>query len=242
MSREDSAPPSWTGGLVRLGARIPTITVIVVSGTLAASGTSSAEARKVWEGPYVLETRPTSAGVAGIEETTRLENVAHNAPHPTQVSSETTRHSIWELRRISGLTWEQLGDLFGVSRRSLHFWASGKPLTAANEERLLRVLGVVQSGRRRDARATRSALLQVQRGVTAFDLLAAQEFEAAARLLGEMHPARVHALRPLNKEAKARRMPLAPDELVSAEHDVIHRELSVARASRSIRTNPRGTA
>ena len=33
--------------------------------------------------------------------------------------------AIGELRRLSGLTWDQLARLFNVSRRSLHFWASG---------------------------------------------------------------------------------------------------------------------
>ena len=36
--------------------------------------------------------------------------------------------AIGELRRLSGLTWDQLARLFNLSRRSLHFWASGKPM------------------------------------------------------------------------------------------------------------------
>ena len=41
------------------------------------------------------------------------------------------RGAIAELRRLSGLTWDQLARLFNVSRRALHFWASGKPMTPA---------------------------------------------------------------------------------------------------------------
>src|SRR6185503_7037508 len=36
--------------------------------------------------------------------------------------------AIMEIRRLSGMTWEQLANLFEVSRRTVHFWASGKAL------------------------------------------------------------------------------------------------------------------
>ena len=51
---------------------------------------------------------------------------------------------IGELRRLSGLTWDQLARLLGVSRRSVHFWASGKPMAQSNEEHLRRLLAVVR--------------------------------------------------------------------------------------------------
>src|SRR5262245_15054918 len=35
-----------------------------------------------------------------------------------------TGSAVMEIRRLSGLTWEQLSALMGVARRSLHFWAS----------------------------------------------------------------------------------------------------------------------
>ena len=61
-----------------------------------------------------------------------------------ETGTEATRKAVSELRRISGLTWEQLAGLFGVSRRAVHFWASGKPLNATNHQRLMRVLDVVR--------------------------------------------------------------------------------------------------
>ena len=42
--------------------------------------------------------------------------------------SQSTGTSIMELRRLSGLTTDQLARIFNVDRRSLHFWASGKRL------------------------------------------------------------------------------------------------------------------
>src|SRR5690348_926812 len=50
--------------------------------------------------------------------------------------SETTREAILEIRRRAGLTWEELADLFDVSRRSVHHWANGKAVTADHEQRI----------------------------------------------------------------------------------------------------------
>jgi DNA-binding XRE family transcriptional regulator len=43
----------------------------------------------------------------------------------------------------SGLTWEQMAKLFGVSRRSLHLWANGGRMNAANTESLHRFVAVI---------------------------------------------------------------------------------------------------
>ena len=81
---------------------------------------------------------------------------------------------IGELRRLSGLTWDQLARLFGVSRRSVHFWASGKPMAPSNEEHLRRLLAVVRKVDRGSARANRAILLGADEdGISLFDLLAA---------------------------------------------------------------------
>ena len=87
--------------------RAPRLSLIFVSGALSISGTSSAEAARLWEAPYVHESDATASGL-GWEQ---------HAETPD--GAETTRQAISELRRISGLTWEQLGELFDVSRRAL---------------------------------------------------------------------------------------------------------------------------
>lgn len=43
---------------------------------------------------------------------------------------------IRDLHSRSGLTWTQLGSLFGVSRRAVHHWANGGRMNAANAELL----------------------------------------------------------------------------------------------------------
>lgn len=143
---------------------------------------------------------------------------------------------ISELRRFSGLTWDQLARLFNVSRRSLHFWASGKTMTPANEEHLQRLLAVVRKVDRGSATENRIALLAVlDDGSIPFDLLANGEYDRVVELIGLGHaPPRVTGLK-ISAEAKAARMPLPPEQLVGTLEDRPHRELGIVRAAKSVR-------
>jgi len=210
---------------------LPRLTVILVSGSLSMAGTSSAEPARLWEDPYVHEYDVTSSGLTWETQPTDA----------SQPEGERTREAISELRRISGLTWEQLGQLFGVSRRSVHFWASGKPLNAGNERRLLLVLDIVRSADRGDARSTRSALFEVHEGTTAFELLLAEGFEEARSMLGKGTGRRRPVLGELDSSGKAARAPLPPAELVDARHDRVHRDPGRTRAARTVRNSRRGT-
>jgi DNA-binding transcriptional regulator YiaG len=211
--------------------RLPRLSVIVVSGPLSPSGTSSTEPNRVWETPYNHENDATASGEGWVE----------SDDEGTEQQSDATREAVSELRRISGLTWEQLGQMFAVSRRSVHFWASGKPLNAENEKRLLQVLDIIRTADRGDARSTRSALLDVYDGTSAFDLLVTERFdEARARLgVGAGRPRPV--LGELSAEAKAARAPLRPEQLVGALQDRVHRDPGRARAARTVRNSRRGT-
>jgi len=226
-ARADVIPAATGFGGIR--ERVPPLSVIVVSGALSVSGTSSAEPTRLWEAPYVHESEATASGLAWEQ------HAEGNA------DAETTRQAISELRRVSGLTWEQLGELFEVSRRSVHFWASGKPLNAGNEQRLMEVLDVVRAADRGDARSTRAALFEVRDGTTAFALLTAERFEDARAILGTGAARAKPALVELSAAAKAARKPLPPEDLVDAQHDRVHRDRGRSRAARTVRTKRRGT-
>lgn len=218
---------SFTG---RAGIRDrASLSVIMVSGALSVAGTSSAEPTRIWEAPYIHEPDATASGTS-------------RGAVATQMESETgaTRKAVSELRRISGLTWEQLAGLFGVSRRSVHFWASGKPLNATNHQRLMRVLDVVRHADRGTARSTRAALLDARGGRTAFEMLADQRFREARAALGRGRARLVPALTPLSDAARAARKPLPPDELFDAKSDRVHQEAGRARAARTARGQRRG--
>lgn len=45
-----------------------------------------------------------------------------------------------KIRKRTALTWEQLGLIFGVSRRAVHHWANGNPVTAYNQMKVRSLL------------------------------------------------------------------------------------------------------
>jgi len=52
---------------------------------------------------------------------------------------------ISELRDRTDLTWEECARLFGVSRRTAHYWAKGaNAMTAAHQRRLSQILEIVR--------------------------------------------------------------------------------------------------
>jgi DNA-binding transcriptional regulator YiaG len=149
--------------------------------------------------------------------------------------SEHAGRAIGELRRLTGFTWEKLARLFNVSRRSLHFWASGKAMTPSNEEHLLRLLAVVRKVDRGSASTTRAALLAPRGdGSIPFDLLAAGDYEGVLSSLGA---GRARAPRPAKQsaEASAVRAPRPPEELVGALQDRVHPASGRLLAAKAVR-------
>jgi transcriptional regulator with XRE-family HTH domain len=107
---------------------------------------------------------------------------------PSEPIVPTTHEAIVELRQLSGLSWAELARLFGVSRRALHFWVEGKPLSLDNEARLRELLRFVRTHRCNHVSDTRRALLTPVAGLTAFDLLLDRRNVEAGRLLDDARP------------------------------------------------------
>ena len=219
MNEEPRSPESTTASGPMLGrATAP----FVIGFMLAAPGTS-AGAPLPPKPPVVRHTdsgehRPESAGIR-----------AHQSPEASPIAA------ISEVRRLSGLTWEQLAQLVGVSRRALHFWASGKPMSAQNAEHLQRLLAVLQRVDRGSASANRAALFAPIQGVHPFDLLVRHDYERAVRLLGaNPTPARPPRSRP-SAQALDARAPRPPAELVDALEDTVHQESGRVRKAKSVK-------
>lgn len=81
-------------------------------------------------------------------------------PHPKPLAAERVRR----LKIESGLTWDQLRRLFGVSERSLHHWAGGARMNARNSERLAYLEQVVRALGAKDADHCREALMSSPTG------------------------------------------------------------------------------
>lgn len=156
--------------------------------------------------------------------------------------AEANRDALNELRKLSGLTWEQLAKLFNVSRRSLHFWASGQSLSRFNEENLNRLLGTIRYINRGSASLNRNLLLSPgQNGRLLFDLLIAGEHEEVKRILGPGNAPKKPQLVPLSQDASMSRMPPPPADLVDALQEPIHREVGRSRPARAARSRKHGS-
>jgi len=180
------------------------LTYVLVGQILAGTGTTTVEAFRAISPPQ------TSAGT--------------KAADPPSASD-----ALSELRRLSGLSWEQLARVLGVSRRALHFWASGKAMARSNEEHLQRVLAVVRSIDRGTTTATRSALLETNGDRNnAVDLLAAHDYQRATSVTSLLSTA-----------VRMSRSPSPPEVLVGALHDRVHEDLGPSRAARSVKVDRR---
>jgi transcriptional regulator with XRE-family HTH domain len=136
------------------------------------------------------------------------------------VPTETTGEAILEVRRRSGLTWEELADLFGVSRRSIHHWASGKAVTAEHEQHIRRTLVVIRQLDQGGAKHMRDFLLTpAADGVHAFDLLKSRSFDEAFARGGSNPPRLRLPLTELSTEARRARRPPRSVDLVAALND-----------------------
>jgi len=136
------------------------------------------------------------------------------------VPSESTGEAVLEIRRRSGLTWEQLGHLFDVSRRSVHHWASGKAVTPEHERMLRWMLASIRRLDQGSQAATRARLLAVDErfGVTVLDLLKEGRFgEAGGQTDGKRSPG--YRPIPLSREARDARRPQAPALLLEADQE-----------------------
>ena len=78
---------------------------------------------------------------------------------PEVIPAANLAEAVRSLRTESGLTWDQLGKLFGVSRRAMHLWANGGKMNAAHAEALSTILEVVRRQPGSDSTSRREALL-----------------------------------------------------------------------------------
>lgn len=145
-------------------------------------------------------------------------------------STEVSRKAVMERRRLTGFTWEQLAQLFNVSRRTLHFWASGQKLNSFNEQQLYLLLDTIRYIDRGSASLNRSILLNPFENETRpFDLLIAGKYNVVKNIVGSTNLPKKTALKPLSEEALRLRKPLDPETLVSADPTPIHKRVGRSR-------------
>ncbi|GEM_PF-4021145 len=183
--------------------------------------------------PKIQFNRSTSAGVPDKP----YEADARGSVQPQQFTS--VSHKLYALKRISGLTWEQIAALFDVDRRSVHLWANGKSLHPKNEEKLGRILSAILKIDRGFASSNR-ALLVTPTGNNDLpvDMLAAGEFDRVVELVGK-GPQRVLQTTLVSAEERARRRPLSPLFQFETEAEDEPPLLGPVRAFKSIKAAKR---
>ena len=192
---------------------------INIAGALALLGTSSE--RTPEEGERLKAGEQTNSGAKAPE-------------------SLSTGSAVLELRMLTGLTWDQLARMFGVGRRSLHFWASGERLSKANEERLGKILALVRLIDRGSPSLNRSALLGASGGgVIPFDLLVEERFDEVLQALGTTARVTRPSPKPLSRQARMARAPQRPRDLVEANQEIGHKRTGKARRPRVARAKKR---
>ncbi len=198
--------------------------VLPIGGETVGCGTGSDSRFKHGTGALVRwvlgQERDTTVAAPGVwlmpfdATTTHPWSTLLGVSAPEKVGAE-----IFEIRRLSGLTWEELATIFDVSRRSLHHWANGKSISAANEVRVRRLLSTLRRIDRGEARRNRALLTSPHpEGGLVIDALRRGEFEAVERLIqpGAGRPSPVGRLA---AGASAARRPPSPAVLVDARHD-----------------------
>lgn len=138
---------------------------------------------------------------------------------------------IQELKNKSGLTRDRLGQIFGVSRRTLHNWAEGKAISSKNHQKLTKVLLLLENVSQGSPGLNRKLLLSVREGVVPIDLLVEDRFEDFEHLLDGV---KLTAPRELSADEVRTRAPIAPALLMGTHADPVHK--SIDRPRRKAKT------
>ena len=138
------------------------------------------------------------------------------------VEQSVSESPVSELRRKSGLTWEQLAEAMGVDRRTLHLWEAGRKMRPVHEERLQQILQVIRLADRGSASATRAVLLDSSQGPSIKDLIALDRIQEATHRTAVLRSIE-QPPRPtrLSVEAKEIRRPLPLEGRLALKNDAI---------------------
>lgn len=175
-------------GQILLGSAFPDVSL--TANTAAQAGQAYRESVRVYHSAFgsfpptantalIISHRPTQTDV-GLSPASAVQSLPIIGTSGFEV-----RSALHELRRLSGLTWENLADILRVTRRSLHLWANGGPINSPNEKQIRDLLDVIRGLDRGTATENRQLLLtSLGDGRTLTDLLRNHEFDKAITFAG----------------------------------------------------------
>lgn len=176
----------------------------------------------------------TSAVPTGLDRAPHAAHASIAAPAPASIidSLEPTSTRVRRLVDASGLTIQQFGHVFSVSRRSVYNWLRGEALAPENVERLHRFERILRLIGRDAPRLVRAVLLTPHpAGGRVLDWLAEGRFDEAEAVLSGPPPSGPLPPRPPGL--------LPPDVLMSglADRPIVPGERRRVKATRRTPSN-----
>ena len=160
---------------------------------------------------------------ANIENYRLHESINTSSGSCSIQSQEINSHSLFEFRRISGLTWDKIAEIFGVTRRAVHFWANGKPMEDYRAEKLyylIMAVRILDTGY--PVQNRRLLLAQGESSVSLFDLFKKGDFYSAHLRMTPVTVSTAYNLKPLSSQALAELEPtVSPFDLLNANNSRI---------------------
>jgi hypothetical protein len=137
-------------------------------------------------------------------------------------AERTSSELIVELKRVSGLTWAQISEVFDVNARALHYWKVGKPVSAENHQKLGGAVAMLRFIDRGTGEENKLLLLSEARdGKTFLELMKVGEFQSIMDLASK-GAGRISFGTSLTEEARARNAfpEFSPSQELSDEAEV----------------------
>jgi hypothetical protein len=117
-----------------------------------------------------------------------VRQAAEMRPRDARSTAELVR-DLWE---HSGLTWDQLARLFGVSRRAMHAWAAGARPNAYHQELLIELTQLMAQIDTGDPHRNRDQLLAPRpEGRSLFDEFRTRRTDPSSDITGALPPAQL---------------------------------------------------
>lgn len=128
-----------------------------------------------------------------------------------------TGRAVFEIRRRSGLDWDELATVFGTSRSDLCNWANGSAVSARDQTAVRRTLVAIRHVDHGSSRDTRSFIFNKDNTTetSIFELLVDRRFDEIMAMPSRTIPPRPRPV--LSDEAKRLRRPEPPMLLLDAD-------------------------